>query len=569
METEITEAYILDEEGNFLDTPEVKAATKTYSKLANLTSQIKSLILKSEYASSNSDTSEADSRDNNFILDKEGRNLVEPPIDPEILSLLIKVDEVHKRCCDCKVTDSILREYHLLPKDTITDETPDEEKKLIQSQVTEIREFIEDCSFEDGFEGVLRKAGIDLESIGWCAIEVVRSLDMKIKKLFHIPAERVRVISGRRGYAEICSDDIKIYYQLFGQKVRSKNRINPITKQKEYYSPSKDGELNADNAEFYLLNKENGSKTTSFKKSANEILFLRKHHPATIHYGIPDIIPAVPYIFGNIHIRDFFLQFFENNAVPQYAVIIEGGKLSAEVKQTIQKFFTQDIKGNAHKTLILPVPSTTGEVRVRFEKLSADEKEGSFQTTKGNNQTSIMTAHGVSPAIIGINETANLGSGKGLSQAENYKNRITVPSQLYWARELNKLFRLGLGIDKVIIEFEPLDIRDMKEEMEMFTKYLVSGVLTINEVRKFAKLGDPISGGDRAFIVVSQDVFFIDDMSKAPSSILEKLELTKAALEAKIKDKTDTALNNEGKKINRDIGNEPQKDTTFQVGNPT
>lgn len=564
MDNEI-EAYILDEDGNFLDSPEVRQATKIYSKLALLKNQVKSLISKSEYAESNSDTSENSTLNG---LEEDAEDIVDPPIEPDILSLLIKVDEVHKRCCDCKVTDSILREYHLLPKDTITEETSEEEKTLIAEQTKEIRTFIEECSFDDGFEGVLRKGGIDLESIGWCAIEVIRSLDMKIKKLFHIPAERVRVLLGRKGYVELCANDEITYYQRFGEKVKSKTRFNPVTRKRENYSPTLDGELSEETCEWNFINKENGLKTSSFRKSANEILFLRKHHPSTIHYGLPDIIPAIPYIFGNIHIRDFFLQFFENNAVPQYAVIIEGGKLSTDVKNTIQKFFTQDIKGNAHKTLILPVPSTSGEVRVKFEKLSADEKEGSFQQTKNNNQTSIMTAHGVSPAIIGINETASLGSGKGLSQAENYKNRITVPSQLYWARELNKLFKLGLGIDKVIIEFEPLDIRDMKEEMEMFTKYLTSGVMTINEVRKFAKLGDPIVGGDRAFIALGSDIFFVDDMTAAPSSILEKLKLTADALAAKIKDQQDKEINNQGKRDNRAIDNEPMKDSSPTVGNP-
>lgn len=572
-EIELVEAYVCDDKGNILDSPQAQEASRYLTKFENFKNQISQLLRKSEYEWSNSNTTEDLATDTGFLFSKplEKVELVEPPVDPELLSLLIRIDEVHKKCCDCKVTDSVLREYDILPKEQTLNEE-DEENQIdeeTKAQILEIEEFIEDCSFEDGFEGVLKKAGIDLESIGWCAIEVVRSLDMKARKIYHIPAERVRVIQGRRGYVELGRGGTKTYYQVFGEKVLSKRE--DLLGRKEFYSPNKDGPLSEESCVWNFVDKKTGKKTTSFKKAANEIIFLRKHHPKTIHYGLPDIVPAIPYIYGNIFIRDFFLQFFENNAVPQYAIIIEGGKLSADVRQTIQKFFEQDVKGNAHKTLILPVPSTSGEVRVKFEKLSADEKEGSFQETKKNNQTSIMIAHGVSPAIIGIAETANLGSGKGLSQAENYKNRIVVPAQLYWAKELNKLFRMGLGAGKVYIEFEPLDIRDMKEEAEMYLSYLKNGVLTINEVKKYAKLGDPVDGGDRAFIIVGSDILFLDDMSKAPSSILEKLELTKAALEAKIKDanKDDEVLNNEGKKINRNIGNEPQKETTFKEGNPS
>jgi len=59
---------------------------------------------------------------------------------------------------------------------------------------------------------------------------------------------------------------------------------------------------------------------------------------------------------------------------------------------------------------------------------------------------------------------------------------------------------------------------------------MMSGCMTINQVREKAKLGDKVEGGDRAFVVLGSDVLFIDDMTAAPSSLLEKIKETKAAL---------------------------------------
>jgi capsid portal protein len=379
---------------------------------------------------------------------------------------------------------------------------------------------------------------MDYEGLGWGAIEVIRSRDKKIARLAHVPASRLRVLKGWKGFVEIVGPTKFVFYQNFGEKLVSKDRNDSVVKRSAYYNPREDGPLK--NASWNLVDKDTGKPTANFKNSASELLWIPKHHSNTIYYGLGDVVPALGHILANIHIRDYFLQFFEYNAVPQYAIIIKGGKLTPEVKQTITKFFSEEVKGKAHKTLIIPVPATGGDVEVKFEKLSTDVKEGSFQATRKNNAQGIMTAHGVSPAIIGVNDAASLGSGKGLSQAEIYKDRVVTPSQKRWAGALNKLFRLGLGISLVRLEFDPLDIRDMQAESTLYGSYLDRGVLSINDVRKFAKLGDPIAGGERAFIKLGNNISFVDGLENADMETVNatnneidmlKLELKKRSLE--------------------------------------
>jgi capsid portal protein len=313
-----------------------------------------------------------------------------------------------------------------------------------------------------------------------------------------------------------------MYYQPFGHKVVSKTRKDPFTNKKAHYNPRLDGALDGTKLDWNLVDRKTGKPTQDLSLAANEILWVPKHHPNTIYYGLTDVIPALGHLLANIHIRDFFLQFFEHNAVPQYAVIVEGAKLADPVKETIMKFFAQDVKGSAHKTLIIPVPSAGGEVKVRFEKLNGDTKEGSFQATRKNNTQGIMTAHGVSPAIIGIADAANLGSGKGLSQAEIYKDRIVTPSQKRWERVLSNLFRLGLGVSMVKLYFDPLDIRDLEAEMRVWQGYSTMGAVTTNEIRKYAKIGDPIKGGDVAFIKAGPaGVMPIDSIADNVDAIIE------------------------------------------------
>lgn len=447
-------------------------------------------------------------------------NVVEPPYNAEILAKFLEVDEAHFRCVKTKVVDSVGRKWSLHPTNKTSGEMFDastvseKDKEKCAEEALVVQRFIEDCNDALSFEGVLERVAMDHEAIGYGAIEVIRSRDMKVRRIAHVPASRIKVLKGWAGFVENVSQGGMVFYQPFGQKIVCGKRKPAVSTDLEYYNPRDDGNLDpAGDLRWNMIDKQTGEKTNSFAKSANEIIWIPKHHSNTIYYGLPDIIPALGDLLGNVYIRDYMLQFFQHNTIPQYAVIIEGAKVAEPVKQMIQQYFSQEVKGQAHKTLIIPVPATGSEVRVRFEKLAAGAQEGSFQDVRKNNQQGILTAHGVSPAIIGINDSASLGSGKGLSQAEIYKDRIVTPMQAKWERVLNKLFRLGLGVSTIEIRFNRLDIRDLELEMTVLNSYFEQGILTVNEVRKSAGLGNPYDGGDRSFLVAPKDdIVFLDDM---------------------------------------------------------
>ena len=465
-----------------------------------------------------------------FISDLSQIKVVKPPYSAELLSMFLEVDEVHYRCVKAKVTDFVGRDWDIrpltMPSGEVYDPSQlnDSVKKSIQDEIVTIRSFVEECNDVIGFDGVLTRAAMDFESIGYGAIEIIRSRDGKIARLAHIPASRVRVLRGWKGFVEVIAPEKYMYYQPFGWKIVSKNRRDLVTIKAEPYNPRLDGPLNMSNLDWSMIDRETGKPTVDFDKAANELIWMPKHHPNTVYYGVPDIVAALGHVFSNIYIRDYLLQFFQYNTIPQYAIIIEGAKLAAPVKETILKFFSEEVKGKAHRTLIIPVPAMGAEVKVRFEKLAADTREGSFQETRKNGSQGIMTAHGVSPAIIGVADNANLGSGKGLSQAEIYKDRVVTPGQRRWERSLNKLFRLGLGVRYVGLTFDRLDIRDLLNEMSVYTGYQKEGIVTINEVRQQARLGDSLEGGDRAFFKGNQMPVFIDELTEASGIEMEQLQ---------------------------------------------
>jgi len=454
-------------------------------------------------------------------LEKE----VSPPYDPQLLLTFMQMDEVVHQVVKTKALDSVGRGYRLEPLKPvkITPAKHDNEDKdaldmdAVRAEVEIVELFISLCNENYGFQSVLYRAALDLESIGWAAIEVIRGVDKQIKKIDHIPAARIKPLRGWEGFIERQGQE-KVHFQPFGQKVMSSAQTSAVTDNPLPYDPTLDDEEFAD-ADWNMIDYETGESTSNFAKSASEVIWIQKHHPATIYYGISDTLPASAHVLANINIRNYLLQFFEHNTVPRFVVIIKGARVSPEVKEAILNYFQTHVRGRAHKTLVIPIPTGRGNVEVIFEKLDSDPKDGWFRESAKDSAHSIRMAHGVPASIAGFNDSASLGSGKGLAQAETYKDRVVTPAQNKWAEVVNELFKVGLGIKLIHLVFNQMDTRDEEAETRTVTTLQDRGDLSINEVR--ARLNyPPIPGGNRHFIKgKGGELIFIDELENAKGAL--------------------------------------------------
>lgn len=471
-------------------------------------------------------------------LTPRGLEFIEPPYHPQHLADLLEENETHYRAVKAKVSDMVSKPYTIksyvrVLRDIAEAETLDldpEDFILATDYRKEVRileKFIEKSNPQKGFLGTLQCAAMDFEAVGWGAIEVIRAYDMRVLRVAHVPAARIRVLKGHKGYVEL-RENTSVpyrYYQNFGEKV-GKRRESPLTGRKEFvpFDPDEDSFDDSDLV-WNLLDRERGEKlkgrsTANLAKAANELIFIPKFHPNTIYYGYSDIIPAIPSLIINAHIKKYQAQFFENNAVPRYAVIVTGGTLSDELKKALVEYFTNEVKGQAHKTLVLCLPSNpTKEIKVEFKQIDGDHKEADFILTEGHNQRNIQVAHGTPPAILGVAEHSELGSGKGLSQAELYKDRIVLPSQYFWQEKLYELTSKGLGVTNAYIGFSPFDVRDLYTQMQIITGLIDRGVFNTNDGRE-ALDKPPITGGDVHF--VKGDTFIkISDLVDLDSTVVQ------------------------------------------------
>ena len=165
--------------------------------------------------------------------------------------------------------------------------------------------------------------------------------------------------------------------------------------------------------------------------------------------------------------------------------------------------FDKDIDNEEFNAELLRLQAMIrNEVRKQGGMLAV--KGASYQSAKVNNKDMdyvnmmnmcrdmIISLFRVPPAMIGIIETANLGSGNGEAQKEQFKNVMNAKAKFYEAGFNKALGRNGFD---EVFQFNEMDIEDELKRSNIESIQIRDGVRTVNEVRKTYGW-DPVEWGN-------------------------------------------------------------------------
>lgn len=397
--------------------------------------------------------------------------IITPPLPFDQLAILLERNTSHYRAVKAKAGDTAKRGWFL--------EADERKATASEKNFETLMEFFRNPSAQgQSLDSTLENYTIDFESIGNAGIELVKDMKGTPLQMNHIPAMTLfrtkdpKVYLHRRGTE-------KVYFKAVGdeRKIDSRN------------------------------GKENDS--VSFQDEANELIYSLKYHPRSDWYGLPDVVPAIKAVVGDIFQRDFNLDFFENGAVPAYMVIIEGAELSPELETLIEDFFKHEIKGsgNNHKTLIIPIPIPG--VSVKIERVSAEISESSFKIYHEQNIDEILSANGVPGLRAFLTKPGSFGRDQSREINKIYKESIITPLQKMIEAWINEwIVRKGFGITDWAFKLVPLAFDD-RELVAMTAERLAkTGSMTVNELRRFLSPMipnglDPIDGGDVVTVAIA------------------------------------------------------------------
>jgi len=304
------------------------------------------------------------------------------------------------------------------------------------------------------FSGIMHKVVTDLHALGNGYLEVGRKSTGEIGYIGHIPATSVRVRRQQDGYVQIINEKA-VFFNRFGVP---NLEYNPITND----------------------------------PLPNQIVHFKEYCPTNSFYGVPDIVAAGQAAFGDQLAQQYNIDYFENKAVPRYVVYVKGAKLSSDSERRLFEFMQNNLKGNNHRTLLIPLPPDNEQSKVEFkmEAIEAGVQEGSFGKYHTANTEDILAAHQVPLSKIGMGDGSLAGT---LASDRTFKEQVARPGQRQIEKRVNHI--VAEATDMLKIKFNELTLTDENAQSQIDEKYLRNQVLTPNEVRE--RLGLPArDGGD-------------------------------------------------------------------------
>lgn len=387
-----------------------------------------------------------------------------PPYNLEYLAKLYEISSPHYAAVNAKVSNIVGLGYKLV-------ESPKTKRRLEdmdgeQAKLTEVRkrlarakdrlmDTLESFNEEDTLQEILIKVWRDYETTGNGYVEVGRKRDGTIGYVGHIPSVTLRIRRKRDGFVQIIGREV-IFFRNFGDTTTA----NPFG--------------NDD--------------------SPNEIIHIKKYSPSSTFYGVPDIVAATDAIAGNKFANDFNLDYFENKAVPRYAIISKGVKMGSATQSNLLSFFETGLKGQNHRSIYIPLPADTDKQKVSLEMkpIEAGTQDSSFNNYRKANRDDVLTVHRVPITKISIGDGVNLAVARDADKT--FKEQVCGPEQ----RTLEKKF--GNLVSEITDAFEfklnEMTLTDADTQSKIDERDIKNQIKVPNEIR--ADRGLPgRKGGDK------------------------------------------------------------------------
>jgi len=391
-------------------------------------------------------------------------NVSVPPYDIDSLSVLYDECGFLHATVDARVMNTVGLGYDWKPtskaqkrvsRSASNTEKAERVRQMHQTEMDKLETIFESLNEEETLTETMIKVWTDVLVTGNGYIEIGRTNSGKIGYLGHIPSKLMRVRKDRDGFVQL-ANRMAIFFRNF----------------EDFTTPDP---INDD-------------------PSPNEVLHFKMYSPNHTYYGIPPSVSVISAIVGDKFAKEYNIDYFENKAIPRYAIVLKGVKLSEASKRELINYFKKEVKGRNHGTLVVPIPATIGannDADIRFEKLETGVQEGSFDQYRKSNRDEIISAYRVPPTKVGVFDNANMAVARDADKT--FKTQVVSPDQVIAEKKLNRI--VAEFSDLFLFFFKQLDIIDEDLRSRINDRYLRTEVLTPNEVRGQLSL-PAIPGGD-------------------------------------------------------------------------
>jgi len=335
-----------------------------------------------------------------------GMGVVTPPYDPETLAILFEnssslrqnvdayvtnidafghrfeaVIDLDASDADHRIANALFIERQRLKQDARHADDPDvqalpdtptpEEVAAKKAEVTEqmriersrLESFFEFCSLELSFVTLRRRTRQDIEVLGNGYWEVLRDGGGDIAQFVYLPSFTMRLLPLD---LELVEDEVnvkisEIAFDTTKMRRRFRRYVQVFEQQVVYFKEFGDPRVMSRKTGAVFRSVDELLEHDPADGPATEVLHFKLHNPRSA-YGTPRWIGNLLSVLGTRQAEEVNFLYFENKSVPPLALLVSGGRLSAQSIPRIESYIENNIKGkrNFHRVLVIEAESPSG-----------------------------------------------------------------------------------------------------------------------------------------------------------------------------------------------------------------
>jgi len=373
-----------------------------------------------------------------------GMGVVTPPYDPETLAILFEnssslrqnvdayvtnidafghrfepVIDLDASDADLRITNALIVERQKKKADprfrddpevkALPDRPTPEEVAAKKAEVTEhmrlersrLETFFDFCCVDLSFVTLRRRTRQDIEVMGNGYWEVLRDGGGEIAQFVYLPSFTMRLLPLDLALVEV-DINVKISEISFDtMKVRRRFRryVQVFEQQVVYFKEFGDPRVLSRKRGMFFSSLDELLASDATDGPATEILHFKLHNPRSA-YGTPRWVGNLLSVLGTRQAEEVNFLFFENKSVPPLAILVSGGRLSAQSIPRLESFIETHIKGkrNFHRVLILEAEPAgsggglehTGRMKIELRPLTgAQQSDALFQNYDERNHDKV------------------------------------------------------------------------------------------------------------------------------------------------------------------------------------
>lgn len=249
---------------------------------------------------------------------------------------------------------------------------------------------------------------------------------------------------------------------------------------------------NADNTEFYVsdnwIKNDNVNPRPDFETypafdpnntTGSQILYFKEYRAGVNTYSLPDYRGAISYIELDISIGEYHLNTINNGMFSSKLINLNGGKVSQEEEDRIEKQFQNKFSGSKNAGKFMLAFNDSKENEPSIIDLSGTELDKHFDLLNLTVQQEIFSGHKItSPMLFGIKTEGQLGGRSELRDAyQLFQNTYINAKQRALEETINYLYKFNDVTAK--LELKPTEPINFE-----FSEAIISANMTQEEIRE-------------------------------------------------------------------------------------